>query len=101
MRQATLIDFPQMISTSHANASQTFERDVNCIRTWFGKRFNFYSDDYPLFSSDVGPKHKELDISLAASGFSKVEAAHLEQVRRHRNSACSPISFHFFPFTFS
>jgi RIO kinase 2 len=78
--QATLIDFPQMVSTSHANAAMFFERDVNCIRTWFGKRYNFFSDDFPLFANDVNKK-VELDISLAASGFSKEEAAQLEQVR--------------------
>ena len=33
--RVTLIDFPQMISTSHANAREYFERDVNCVRTFF------------------------------------------------------------------
>jgi len=27
----TLIDFPQMVSVSHANAEELFERDVDCI----------------------------------------------------------------------
>ncbi len=73
----TLIDFPQMVSTSHENAAMFFERDVNCIRKWFGKRFNFFSDDFPIFATDV-TKNVELDISLAASGFSKEEAKKLE-----------------------
>jgi RIO kinase 2 len=29
--QLTLIDFPQMVSVSHANAEELFERDVECI----------------------------------------------------------------------
>jgi RIO-like serine/threonine protein kinase len=35
----TMIDFPQMISTSHPNAHFYFDRDVQCIRAFFGKRF--------------------------------------------------------------
>lgn len=34
----TMIDFPQMVSTSHKNAQMYFERDTNCIRKFFGKR---------------------------------------------------------------
>jgi RIO-like serine/threonine protein kinase len=30
----TLIDFPQMVSVSHANALELFERDVDCIVRW-------------------------------------------------------------------
>jgi len=37
----TVIDFPQMISTSHKNAEIYFDRDVNCIFTFFEKRFNY------------------------------------------------------------
>lgn len=29
--ELTLIDFPQMVSVSHANAEELFERDVDCI----------------------------------------------------------------------
>jgi RIO kinase 2 len=29
--QLTLIDFPQMVSVSHANAEELFDRDVECI----------------------------------------------------------------------
>ena len=27
----TLIDFPQMVSVSHANAQELFDRDVDCV----------------------------------------------------------------------
>jgi len=47
--KVTLIDFPQMVSTSHANAEFYFDRDVNCVRAFFKRRFNFESDEYPKF----------------------------------------------------
>lgn len=34
-----LIDFPQMVSTSHRNAEMYFNRDVECIRVFFKRRF--------------------------------------------------------------
>jgi RIO kinase 2 len=32
--ELTLIDFPQMVSVSHANAEELFKRDVDCIVRW-------------------------------------------------------------------
>lgn len=46
----TLIDFPQMVSTSHVNAEFYFDRDVNCIREFFKRRFEFDSETYPKFT---------------------------------------------------
>ncbi|GJP50739.1 hypothetical protein CLOM_g9908 [Closterium sp. NIES-68] len=37
----TMIDFPQMVSISHRNAKMYFDRDVECIFKFFGRRFNF------------------------------------------------------------
>ncbi|NWT48246.1 RIOK2 kinase, partial [Chroicocephalus maculipennis] len=45
----TMIDFPQMVSTSHANAEWYFDRDVNCIKEFFKKRFNYESELFPAF----------------------------------------------------
>lgn len=71
----TMIDFPQMVSTSHPNAEwlvsllyvkvdkkkmsvlftssifvcRYFDRDVKCIRDFFAKRFNYESELYPTF----------------------------------------------------
>merc|ERR1712039_590537 len=39
--EVTIIDFPQMISTDHVNAEYYFNRDVECIRTFFRRRFHF------------------------------------------------------------
>ncbi|QRW05214.1 atypical/RIO/RIO1 protein kinase [Ceratobasidium sp. AG-Ba] len=38
-----VIDFPQMVSTRHANAEWYFNRDVECIRRFFRRRFNYES----------------------------------------------------------
>lgn len=64
-----MIDFPQMISTDHENAAYYFKRDVDCIRDCFRRRFNYESEDFPVFD-DIERKHS-LDVELAASGFTK------------------------------
>ena len=72
----TMYDFPQMVSTSHPDAEwcvarrsdrsvsagscckvadlfRYFDRDVQCIRTFFAKRFNFESENFPTFKDVV------------------------------------------------
>jgi RIO kinase 2 len=63
-----VIDFPQMVSTEHANARSLFERDVNCIKTFFRKRYNYETEDFPEF--DQIERESKLDEEVAASGFS-------------------------------
>mmetsp|Transcript_11577 Transcript_11577/g.29722 ORF Transcript_11577/g.29722 Transcript_11577/m.29722 type:complete len:532 (-) Transcript_11577:111-1706(-) len=65
----TLIDFPQMVSTDHANAQFFFDRDVDCIRTFFSRRFDFEAKNYPRFDEVV--RTHSLDVEVAASGFDK------------------------------
>uniref|UniRef100_A0A6I8PC64 non-specific serine/threonine protein kinase n=1 Tax=Ornithorhynchus anatinus TaxID=9258 RepID=A0A6I8PC64_ORNAN len=65
----TMIDFPQMVSTSHPNAEWYFDRDVKCIRDFFIKRFNYESELYPTFG-DIR-RENSLDVEIAASGFTK------------------------------
>ncbi|XP_061301356.1 serine/threonine-protein kinase RIO2 isoform X1 [Pezoporus flaviventris] len=65
----TMIDFPQMISTSHTNAEWYFDRDVNCIKEFFKKRFNYESEVFPEFK-DVR-RECSLDREIAASGYTK------------------------------
>lgn len=82
-----LIDFPQMVSTTHADAEFYFNRDVECIRTFFKKRFRYESTVYPRFSSsrnnDVGnvegSEEFRLDVMVAASGFTKKQGEELEK----------------------
>uniref|UniRef100_A0A4W6GC27 Serine/threonine-protein kinase RIO2 n=1 Tax=Lates calcarifer TaxID=8187 RepID=A0A4W6GC27_LATCA len=65
----TMIDFPQMVSTSHPNAEWYFDRDVKCIRDFFAKRFNYESELFPTFK-DIRRSYS-LDIEVSASGFTK------------------------------
>ncbi|XP_037088408.1 serine/threonine-protein kinase rio2-like, partial [Pollicipes pollicipes] len=63
-----LIDFPQMVSTSHPNAEQLFQRDVDCLRRFFSRRFHFESDEFPVFAEVV--RTDDLDAEIRASGYS-------------------------------
>ncbi|KAI0030653.1 RIO1 family-domain-containing protein [Vararia minispora EC-137] len=78
-----VIDFPQMVSTSHENAEWYFNRDVGCIKTFFRRRFKYESSIYPRFKSAHGEGSEDfrLDVVVAASGFSRREQKALEEVR--------------------
>ncbi|TDL28729.1 RIO1-domain-containing protein [Rickenella mellea] len=70
--EPVVIDFPQMVSTSHENAEWYFNRDVECIRTFFRRRFRYESVLYPRFQtvmSDEKVAGFKLDVVVAASGF--------------------------------
>lgn len=71
-----LIDFPQMVSMEHKNAEMYFDRDVDCIKRFFDKRFHFVSTQPGPFFKDakktVGKDGaKRLDAAVEASGFTK------------------------------
>ncbi|CAJ0909469.1 8051_t:CDS:10 [Entrophospora sp. SA101] len=72
-----LIDFPQMVSISHPNAEWYFNRDVECIRTYFQKKYNYQSALYPKFQLDVN-REFNLDVQVSASGFTKKLQKELE-----------------------
>ncbi|KAI9619681.1 hypothetical protein H4Q26_014063 [Puccinia striiformis f. sp. tritici PST-130] len=76
-----LIDFPQMVSTEHENAEYYFNRDVQCIRSFFLKRFRYQSTLYPKFKTIVreGTREMNLDVEVEASGFGKGESRKLEE----------------------
>ncbi|EKM83822.1 hypothetical protein AGABI1DRAFT_117292 [Agaricus bisporus var. burnettii JB137-S8] len=78
-----VIDFPQMVSTSHENAEWYFNRDVECIRTFFRRRYQYESVLYPKFSRVLRecPSGEEfrLDVMVAASGFGNKEMKVLEE----------------------
>ncbi|KAJ2122055.1 Serine/threonine-protein kinase rio2 [Coemansia sp. RSA 720] len=78
-----LIDFPQMVSTSHLNAEFYFNRDVDCIRTFFKRRFAYESVLYPKFALN-GDKEFDLDVKAAASGFSRKDQANLDKFMREQ-----------------
>lgn len=93
----TMIDFPQMVSITHRNAEMYFDRDVECIFKFFGKRFNYSppgiklkkegadadgdeeeGDGRPDFEAVAGGE-ESLDKVLEASGFSRKDQETLEQ----------------------
>lgn len=80
-----LIDFPQMISISHPNAPTYFDRDVNCVKRYFSRRYHFTSDEPGPYLADVEKQMRRvkggrrLDIEVEASGFSKKMAKELEK----------------------
>lgn len=77
-----LIDFPQMLSTTHTNAEYYFDRDVNCIKRFFARRFHFESDEPGPFLADAikgSEKNTRLDIEVEATGFSRKMAKELEK----------------------
>lgn len=69
----TLIDFPQMISTSHTNADYYFNRDVECVRTFFRRRFGFVAAQVPTLDKDTARNEHALDEQLAASGWTPAQ----------------------------
>jgi RIO kinase 2 len=79
-----LIDFPQMVSVDHANAEMYFDRDVNCIKRYFKRKFHFVSDVPGPFFADAKKQlsqnaGKRLDVEVEASGFSRKMARELEK----------------------
>ena len=48
--EVVLIDFPQMVSTSHPNAEAYFDRDVQCVHTYFERRYGLTFDRKPKLS---------------------------------------------------
>ncbi|KAL3472104.1 Rio2, N-terminal-domain-containing protein [Aspergillus californicus] len=79
-----LIDFPQMVSIDHANAEMYFDRDVNCIKRYFQRKFHFVSDEPGPFFADAKKQleknaGKRLDVEVEASGFSRKMARELEK----------------------
>lgn len=78
-----IIDFPQMVSMEHQNAEMYFDRDVNCIKRFFERRFHFVTTEPgPFFKNakkTVGKDGvKRLDATVEASGFTKKMLKDLE-----------------------
>jgi len=64
-----IIDFPQMVSTTHQDAKMFFDRDVNCIKDFFKRRFAYESVTHPTF--EEVEREESLDVEVSASGFTK------------------------------
>ncbi|GAA6017596.1 hypothetical protein JCM8202_000345 [Rhodotorula sphaerocarpa] len=78
--EPVLIDFPQMVSTEHPDAEYYFNRDVDCVRTFFSRRFKYESSMYPKFTATIhdGVREFDLDVEVAASGFKREDRKALE-----------------------
>jgi hypothetical protein len=68
-----------------AHFSRYFNRDVECIRRFFRRRFNYESALYPRFSKTVTNNEDDeqgfrLDVVVAASGFGGKEMKTLDEV---------------------
>ncbi|XP_010257739.1 PREDICTED: serine/threonine-protein kinase rio2 isoform X2 [Nelumbo nucifera] len=92
--KVTMIDFPQMVSVSHANAQMYFDRDIECLFKFFKKRFklSFHEnkDECDASESDVDENGRPcfssiektagfLDKELSASGFTRKDQDEIEK----------------------
>merc|ERR1711936_539651 len=66
--QLSVIDFPQMVSTSHINAEMLFDRDLKCIESFFKRRYHFEANEKLPSLSEI-KKLSNLDEDVKASGF--------------------------------
>jgi RIO kinase 2 len=72
--KVTLIDFPQMVSTSHPNAAELFQRDVNGLVKFFAMKMRYIPpEDLIVKLDDVVPSDTRIDEEVRASGFSERE----------------------------
>lgn len=82
-----IIDFPQAVSIDHADANAYFDRDINCIKTFFDRRFHFKSSEPGPFFEEAKARAggrtkgscKRIDIDVEASGFSRQMAKELHK----------------------
>lgn len=61
----TLIDFPQMVSTSHPNASELFLRDINCLIKFFAMKMRYIPPDEVLFRLEDVMVESESTVSVS------------------------------------
>ncbi|KAL3140995.1 hypothetical protein ABBQ32_005512 [Trebouxia sp. C0010 RCD-2024] len=101
--ELTLIDFPQMVSTSHANAQELFERDVECVLRFFKKKLGYIPEhdaDLPYVRPDFqaivagNADSKGLDVELAASGFGQQHQEMLDRYVQESADNAHPSSHH-------
>lgn len=74
----TLIDFPQMVSTNHANASELFNRDMSGLAKFFAMKMHYVPEaEQMLKLEDIPVIESHIDEQIRASGFSKEEDSEL------------------------
>ncbi|KRZ21432.1 Serine/threonine-protein kinase RIO2, partial [Trichinella pseudospiralis] len=65
--EPVVIDFPQMMSTSHPEAEKYFERDLFCILDYFQKKLSYHIEEVPTL--DGIQKIEQVDAQLKAHGY--------------------------------
>ena len=70
-----------MVSIDHPNADFYFNRDVQCVRVFFQRRFKFDGQEWPKFE-EIQRRHN-LDAELEASGFTKKMRKDLNKVKEN------------------
>lgn len=75
-----VIDFPQMVSTDHPDASFYYKRDVECIKTLFKRKLRYEENEEvdPLEEIEVV---KHLDQEVHASGYYKYAKVKAREIR--------------------
>ena len=58
-----------MVSVQHTQAEYFFDRDVACLKDFFRRRFNFVSEEVPVFT-DVR-RVDAIDAEVSASGITR------------------------------
>lgn len=80
----TIIDFPQMVSIQHKNARYYFERDVDCVKVFFNRKFHFSAEEHedtaPSFDDLNFDDENNLDRKVAASGFDSKRKEEFERL---------------------
>ncbi|OQR81317.1 RIO kinase [Thraustotheca clavata] len=78
----TMIDFPQMISTSHYNAEELFNRDVQGLVKFYSRlqHGSYIPDEVPKLGDIVRDAEMNLDVEMEASGFTKQMAKDMETI---------------------
>ncbi|TMW68739.1 hypothetical protein Poli38472_006207 [Pythium oligandrum] len=78
----TMIDFPQMISTSHPNAPELFDRDVHGLVKFFSRLQGgaYTPDSVPRLDEIVADTTSRLDVEVEASGFGGEYGDHVKDL---------------------
>lgn len=70
--EITLIDFPQIVSTSHLNAAELFARDVKCLIKFFSMKMQYTPQDHEILLLEDIVKNSDgdaIDREVRASGY--------------------------------
>ncbi|CAG9467280.1 unnamed protein product [Pedinophyceae sp. YPF-701] len=88
----TVIDFPQMVSVTHRNAKELFDRDVECIIRFFRRKVGWDPESDPDVKvlrpdlADYAATEHSVDRELHASGFKTKHQEALEAYEWRRGS---------------